>query len=244
MANSVGMWMQSGAGPSEHPPVVDGYVSLNKPVPASFSDPLWVIVPSYSTEAPYRCVQWGAIHGAQLPAAGAACQVTMSPEGIPTVVWWSGEYAGFDTGDMKTTARATAPTGWLLCEGQEELATDYAALAEQLGTGATSRYGEAKVGYIRIPDARGRVLMGASTVYPLGSSGGEASVALTVAQMPAHTHAPHSGQDFIESGTGEASGEVGGGTFFAKSTHTASTGGGEAHNNLQPYLTANLLIKT
>ncbi len=81
----------NGAGPTEHPPVVDGCVSRNKPAPSSFTDPLWVIVPSYSIEAPYKCLQWGAIHGVTLPAQGAEVSVVMSLAGVPTVVWWAGE---------------------------------------------------------------------------------------------------------------------------------------------------------
>lgn len=93
MANQAGANLTNNAGPAEHPPVVNGYVSRSKPAPASFADPLWVIIPSYSTEAPYRCLQWGAIHGATLPAQGAAAVVLMDNEGVPTVAWWAGEWS-------------------------------------------------------------------------------------------------------------------------------------------------------
>jgi hypothetical protein len=93
MANQGGGNLINDAGPVEHPPVVDGYVSRNKPAPSAFSDSLWVIVPGGSTAAPYRCERWGAIHGATLPAQGADVSLSMSQAGIPTVLWWAGEWS-------------------------------------------------------------------------------------------------------------------------------------------------------
>ena len=92
MAGRAGAGLLPNGGPVEHAPVVDGYVSRSKPAPKAFSDVLWVIVPAYSTEHPYRCVRWGEIHGKTLPAQGAECSIAMSAEGHPTVLWWAGEY--------------------------------------------------------------------------------------------------------------------------------------------------------
>lgn len=93
MANQAGRGLTNNSGPNPHPPVVDGKLSWNRPAPGSFADPLWVIVPSYSVEAPYKCERWGAIHGATLPAQGAECTVVMSANEVPTVVWWDGEWS-------------------------------------------------------------------------------------------------------------------------------------------------------
>lgn len=92
MAQRFGVSTINESGPTEHAPIVDGYVSRVKPAPKAFSEPLWVIVPEYSTDSPYKCSRWGAIHGKTLPAQGAACVVAMGSDGIPTVVWWAGEY--------------------------------------------------------------------------------------------------------------------------------------------------------
>lgn len=92
MGNRAGANLITGAGPTDHPPVVPGYISRSKPAPASFAAPMWVIVPAYSTDSPYLCRQWGAIHGNTLPAQGAAVTVVMDIEDIPTVVWWAGEH--------------------------------------------------------------------------------------------------------------------------------------------------------
>jgi hypothetical protein len=93
MANEGGRNLINGAGPLEHPPVTAGYVSRSKPAPKAFSDPLWVILPSYSTDSPYRCMQWVAAKGKTLPAQGAAVTVLMDTDEVPTVVWFAGEYA-------------------------------------------------------------------------------------------------------------------------------------------------------
>lgn len=89
MANQGGQNLVNHAGPTEHPPVVDGTVSYNKPAPGSFSDPLWVVI---SSGALYECTQWVKAQGKTLPAQGAAVTVLMSQEGVPTVVWFAGEY--------------------------------------------------------------------------------------------------------------------------------------------------------
>ncbi len=93
MAQRQGANLINNAGPREHPPVVDGYVSRTKPAPLAQNELLWVIVPSYSPEAPYQC-EWAPIHGSTLPAQGAGCKVNMSTAGIPTVVWWEGSSNG------------------------------------------------------------------------------------------------------------------------------------------------------
>ena len=93
MANQGGQGMINNAGPAEHPPIVDGYVSRNKPAPAAFGDPLWVIIPGGDTAAPYKCEQWVAAQGKTLPAQGAAVTVVMSLAGVPTVVWFAGEWS-------------------------------------------------------------------------------------------------------------------------------------------------------
>lgn len=78
----------------------------------------------------------------------------------------------------------------------------------------------------------GRVLIAASTAHPAGSTGGEETHLLTVAEMPSHTH-PESEPNLIQNtATGSASyGFVADGSWKG----SGSTGGSQAHNNMQPY---------
>lgn len=93
MAIRNGLNLANNSGYAEHPPIVDGYVSKFKPAPTSFGQPVWVVIPSYSIETPYLC-NWAAIRGGSMPPQGARCQVAMSNEGVPTVIWWEGPTTG------------------------------------------------------------------------------------------------------------------------------------------------------
>jgi len=108
-------------------------------------------------------------------------------------------------------AGATAPGGWLLCEGQEVLRTTYpnldAALGLIYGT-YTNGSGAAGSTHFRLPDFRGRAALGRAagssinlagtgamgavngTEVSLGATAGQESVTLTAAQsgLPAHSH--------------------------------------------------------
>lgn len=96
----------------------------------------------------------------------------------------------WDAGDFKTSGRATASTGWLLCDGSEVLGATYPALATEFGTGAGSRYGAAAAGNIKIPDFRFRFPLGkaaSGTGSTLGGTGGSAN-AIAVSHTHSHSH--------------------------------------------------------
>ena len=80
----------------------------------------------------------------------------------------------------------------------------------------------------------GRVLVGAGTDFPAGTTGGEKTHTLTIAEMPAHDHVwnPNGKLLFGGSGTDGTVVSVGTGTDNRK---TSSTGSGAAHNNMPPY---------
>lgn len=90
---------------------------------------------------------------------------------------------------------------------------------------------------------QGRFVLGASSAYPAGSTGGEASHALTVSEMPRHNHSVllrgqgsgGAGIDFSASGAG--GGQFGGG-------YIGETGSGAAHNNMPPYVAAYMWKRT
>lgn len=92
-------------------------------------------------------------------------------------------------GDIEMTMAATAPTGWLLLQGQllSNAATNYPTLWE--AADPVFRSGSS----LRLPDLRGRVPMGAGTgvgltLRNLGDALGAESVQLTEAQLASHRH--------------------------------------------------------
>ena len=92
---------------------------------------------------------------------------------------------------------------------------------------------------------QGRFLLGASGTYAAGSTGGEATHKLTTNELPSHTH----GGIYNYESTINV---VGGGSdanFHAVKTssrtvNTYATGGGQAHNNMPPYLVVYMWKRT
>jgi microcystin-dependent protein len=93
--------------------------------------------------------------------------------------------AGIAAGDIKATARPTAPPGWLLCDGRTISRADHADLFDAIGTAFGAGDGSTT---FRLPDLRTRFPVGAGSGHPLGSTGGAASVALNASHLPAHSH--------------------------------------------------------
>ena len=82
------------------------------------------------------------------------------------------------------------------------------------------------------PLDEGRVLIGCNATYPAGSTGGEFNHTLTIDEMPAHTHTTtrYSGKAHNTRGNDYRL------WYEDRTVNTGSTGGSQAHNNMQPYL--------
>ena len=95
--------------------------------------------------------------------------------------------------------------------------------------------------------ANGRCLIGANNTYPLGSTGGEATHTLTVNEMPAHAHykARVDWYDDLQT-NGIAANTVAQSNLKCDGPNnkTSSTGGSQAHNNMQPYLAVYIWERT
>jgi microcystin-dependent protein len=88
-----------------------------------------------------------------------------------TIILWPG--TGVPTG------------GYLQCDGSAVSRTTYATLFALFGT--TFGPGNGSTTF-NLPDLRGRVPMGTSSSYTLGTNGGDEEVNLTVGQLPPHNH--------------------------------------------------------
>lgn len=81
-------------------------------------------------------------------------------------------------------------------------------------------------------------LLAAGSTYNAGSTGGEAEVTLATKQIPSHSHAifyPNAGagNDYAPIGYPNVGSKS---TYWAVGSYTGDVGGGEAHNNMPPYL--------
>lgn len=156
-------------------------------------------------------------------------------------------------GSVLAYAGSAAPTGWLLAYGQAVSRATYAALFAVLGT--TYGAGDGSTTF-NLPDLRGRAVAGKDNMGGtsadrltglsggvdgdiLGAAGGLETHTLTIAQMPAHTHSLSGA--ITETGSNRVGS---GGAFGSTTLTTGSTGGGGAHNNVQPTFILNYIIKT
>lgn len=137
------------------------------------------------------------------------------------------------------------PAYWLICDGRAVSRTAYAELFAVIGT--TYGTGDGSTTF-NIPDLRGRVAVGHNTTYGLGVKGGEATHTLSVNEMPVHSHGVTGGGVAATGADGNREWLVSGysGTAYPHNMPFTinNTGGGAAHNNMQPYLVTNYIIKT
>ena len=100
----------------------------------------------------------------------------------------------------------------------------------------------------------GCFLLGSSSSYSLGATGGEATHVLTTNEMPSHSHtATFYNDDFSNGGDSQSSDkkkQSPGLTYDVGWKNGAwqyssnATGGGAAHNNMPPYLVVNIWKRT
>lgn len=91
-------------------------------------------------------------------------------------------------GVISQFAGSTAPTGYLLCEGQAISRTDYAGLFAVIGTTYGAGNGSTT---FNLPDLRTRIPAGknaSGTFGTLGSTGGTEQFQLAIGNLPSHTH--------------------------------------------------------
>ena len=160
-----------------------------------------------------------------------------------------GEVQQVPTGVMYPYGGSTAPTNFLLCDGDAVSRSTYSALFTAVGT--SFGVGDGSTTF-NLPDMRGRVPLGLdnlggasanrvtnSQADSIGGNNGAEGHVLTTTEMPSHNHTAT-----VQLGTNSDSyfkaGQVSGGGPTAA---TNSSGGNGSHNNMQPYLSLNYIIR-
>ena len=218
-----------------------------------------------------------------IPTGGVAGQALLKTSNTSYNIQWS---SPVPVGGVYQFGGSTAPTGYLLCEGQSVSTTTFANLFAVIGY----TYGGSGANFT-IPNLKGRIPVGIDTAQTefnvLGEVGGAKTHTLTEAQMPVHSHTTPShshtfsgtvtdggshshgindsynqgvgvsGADAIFTGRATQTGWGDSRYMYAEGDHahsysgttsgsaptTNATGGGAAHNNLQPYIALNYIIK-
>lgn len=166
----------------------------------------------------------------------------MEPAPVGCVLMWAGE---------------SVPEKYVLCNGQELKIADYGELYEAIGMqfsraiGANGEVYSTRAGCFRVPDLRGRFVVGQhdsdNDYKSPGQGGGLKMVTLDESTMPKHSHKERLWQQ--GSGTwkngGNDSTPNATAVFEAKDTSqtTYDAGAGQAHENRPPYYVMTYIIK-
>ncbi len=165
------------------------------------------------------------------------------------------------SGSLMPYAGASAPNGYLLCDGAAISRSTYSALFALVGTTYGAGDGSST---FNIPDLRGRVIAGQDDMGGasanrltglsggvdgdiLGGTGGDQKHDLTHLEsgLPAHAHTTQL-RDTGPAGGGQLSGyqaSAGSGAFF-NTDSVAGANAASSHNNVQPTIILNYIIKT
>ena len=156
-------------------------------------------------------------------------------------------------GTVIQSAAINEPEGWFTCDGRVLNRLVYTDLFNALGYTYSTLYGGSDLSF-NIPDMRGRVAVGMGagsglTNRNLGDKGGEENHTLSVNEMPSHSHSltrrsnPDTGTFDTLDGRQDESSAATTDRADLGPFNTNSTGGSNAHNNMQPFLALRSLIK-
>ena len=165
------------------------------------------------------------------------------------------------TGTLHMWPTSVPPSGHLLCNGQAVSRTTYSSLFSILGTTFGSGDGSTT---FNLPNYADRMPIGAGTIASsVGASGGSATTALSVSNLPSHNHSASvsdpghqhtipiqggngsvNGANSLVGSPGQDTGRVTESAGTGISVSVGSTGSGTPATTISPYLGINFIIKT
>lgn len=158
-------------------------------------------------------------------------------------------YVLIPAGTIVQSAAITEPAGWFNCNGRTLNNTTYSGLFNAI----MYTYGGSDLSF-NIPDIQGRVPIGAGsgaglTTRTLGQKSGAENHTLSINEMPSHTHSlmrrrnPDDGAYDTSDGHKFESSAATTDREDLGNFNTYSTGSGASHNNMQPFIVLQYLIK-
>lgn len=176
-----------------------------------------------------------------IPIGGSTGQVLTKNSDNNYDIKWSNGPDGVPIGSILSFAGQTAPDKYLLCQGQEVSREDYSDLFSLIGT----IYGEGDgTTTFNVPNLSERIPVGLSSTDELfnnlGNTGGEKEHTLTIAEMPKHNHTLNANaNENAVAGAGRWPWV----NYSSPNRYTNYAGEDKPHNNLQPYIVLNYIIK-
>ncbi|SCY92800.1 phage tail protein [Alkaliphilus peptidifermentans] len=159
-------------------------------------------------------------------------------------------------GEIRMFAGNYPPRGWVFCDGQLLSISHNTALFSVIG----NKYGGDGKKNFALPNLKGRVPMGCGegqglTKRDIGSTGGYSTVPLTKSQLPNHNHVPQctTNTGAVTNPENAVFANIRRRLPFAYTTSpnvmmapqaVQPAGGGQPHENMQPYLGLNFIIAT
>lgn len=170
--------------------------------------------------------------------------------------YYLNNYVLIPAGTIIQSAGVNEPAGWFNCDGRILLRTEYQNLFAAILYTYSTGFGGSDLSF-NIPDLRGRTSIGVGngsglTNRTLGQTGGAETHTLTINEMPSHSHTSNAVGSSV-------------GLITANGANTANSvdespsepnlyaapvaltinnnGGGQAHNNMQPFIVLRYLIK-
>ncbi|MCA0026975.1 MULTISPECIES: tail fiber protein [unclassified Mesorhizobium] len=151
-------------------------------------------------------------------------------------------------GEVRMFAGNFQPAGWMFCQGQLLPISENETLFQLIGT----TYGGDGQSTFALPDLRGRLPLNQGNGFFLAGNGGIEEVALSIQQIPAHSHPmlasntlgndPNPGGHLAAESSAISLYSNAAPSVAMGASSTSLIGLAQPHSNYQPYLCVNFII--